>query len=388
MNQQLIQKHTHSGSRLYALDMARFIAMIMMIQGHTMYTMVDHQFIDVQSFPWSWWNFLRGLTAPIFLFVSGAVHVFAMKRSQNGSISKETLKKRLQWIAIIFICGYLLVFPASRLIDLPYLDISIWRQFLQFNILQLTPFTLLFVLALSYITHSVKALGIISGISALIIFISTPYIQNIDVFAFLPETFGAMISYKHGSLFPIFPFSGFMLGGVAFGAWLHSLHQEKRSVFFNKHVFLLSILVIGIALIAMYWTNLWMPRPVHNDAMMTNPAFMFVRIGIILFLFGICQRFVNLFDSYKYHFVFFSSKSLHIYVIHLILLYGTPWFPSIGRTFQYSQSLIAGAGLAVLIILLTLGLVIAEDEIKRRSPKSYKYIRNSLGLLLLYALLV
>ena len=388
MNQQLIQKHTHSGSRLYALDMARFIAMIMMIQGHTMYTMVDHQFIDVQSFPWSWWNFLRGLTAPIFLFVSGAVHVFAMKRSQSGSISKETLKKRLQWIAIIFICGYLLVFPASRLIDLPYLDTSIWRQFLQFNILQLTPFTLLFVLALSYITHSVKALGIISGISALIIFISTPYIQNIDVFAFLPETFGAMISYKHGSLFPIFPFSGFMLGGVAFGAWLHSLHQEKRSVFFNKHVFLLSILVIGIALIAMYWTNLWMPRPVHNDAMMTNPAFMFVRIGIILFLFGICQRFVNLFDSYKYHFVFFSSKSLHIYVIHLILLYGTPWFPSIGRTFQYSQSLIAGAGLAVLIILLTLGLVIAEDEIKRRSPKSYKYIRNSLGLLLLYALLV
>jgi uncharacterized membrane protein len=388
MNQQLIQKQTHSGSRLYALDMARFIAMIMMIQGHTMYTMVDHQFIDVQSFPWSWWNFLRGLTAPIFLFVSGAVHVFAMKRSQSGSISKETLKKRLQWIAIIFICGYLLVFPASRLIDLPYLDTSIWRQFLQFNILQLTPFTLLFVLALSYITHSVKALGIISGISALIIFISTPYIQNIDVFAFLPETFGAMISYKHGSLFPIFPFSGFMLGGVAFGAWLQSLHQEKRSAFFNKHIFLLSIIVISIALIAMYWTNLWMPRPVHNDAMMTNPAFMFVRIGIILFLFGICQRFVNLFDSYKHHFVFFSSKSLHIYVIHLILLYGTPWFPSIGRTFQYSQSLIAGAGLAVLIILLTLGLVIAEDEIKRRSPKSYKYIRNSLGLLLLYALLV
>jgi uncharacterized membrane protein len=388
MNQQLIQKQTHSGSRLYALDMARFIAMIMMIQGHTMYTMVDHQFIDVQSFPWSWWNFLRGLTAPIFLFVSGAVHVFAMKRSQSGSISKETLKKRLQWIAIIFICGYLLVFPASRLIDLPYLDTSIWRQFLQFNILQLTPFTLLFVLALSFITHSVKALGIISGISALIIFISTPYIQNIDVFAFLPETFGAMISYKHGSLFPVFPFSGFMLGGVAFGAWLQSLHQEKRSAFFNKHIFLLSIIVIGIALSAMYWTNLWMPRPVHNDAMMTNPAFMFVRIGIILFLFGICQRFVNLFDSYKHHFVFFSSKSLYIYVIHLILLYGTPWFPSIGRTFQYSQSLIAGAGLAVLIILLTLGLVIAEDEIKRRSPKSYKYIRNSLGLLLLYALLV
>ena len=79
-------------------------------------------------------------------------------------------------------------------------------------------------------------MGIISGISALIIFISTPYIQNIDVFAFLPETFGAMISYKHGSLFPIFPFSGFMLSGVAFGAWLQSLHQEKRSVFFDKYV--------------------------------------------------------------------------------------------------------------------------------------------------------
>jgi hypothetical protein len=50
--------------------------------------------------------------------------------------------------------------------------------------------------------------------------------------------------------------------------------------------------------------------------------------------------------------------------------------------------LISGAGLALLIILLTLGIVKAEDEIKYKKPKAYRYIRNTLGLLLLYALLV
>lgn len=78
--------------------------------------------------------------------------------------------------------------------------------------------------------------------------------------------------------------------------------------------------MIGIALIAMYWTNLWMPIPVHNDAMMTNPAFMFVRIGIILFLFGICQRFVNLFDSYKHHFVFLAAN-LFIFMLSILFYY-------------------------------------------------------------------
>ena len=79
---------THKGSRLFALDLARLMAMLMMMQGHTLDALVNPQLMDLGTFPWNIWQFMRGLTAPIFLIVSGTVHVFAMKRDEQGAQEK------------------------------------------------------------------------------------------------------------------------------------------------------------------------------------------------------------------------------------------------------------------------------------------------------------
>ena len=84
---------THKGSRLFALDLARLMAMLMMMQGHTLDALVNPQLMDLGTFPWNIWQFMRGLTAPIFLIVSGTVHVFAMKRDEQGAMSEETRKR-------------------------------------------------------------------------------------------------------------------------------------------------------------------------------------------------------------------------------------------------------------------------------------------------------
>lgn len=87
---------THKGSRLFALDLARLMAMLMMMQGHTLDALVNPQLMDLGTFPWNIWQFMRGLTAPIFLIVSGTVHVFAMKRDEQGAMSEETRKRRMR----------------------------------------------------------------------------------------------------------------------------------------------------------------------------------------------------------------------------------------------------------------------------------------------------
>ena len=81
--------------RLPALDLARCVAMLLMIQGHVLFELTAPSYINIHQFPWDIWEFFRGLTAPIFLTVSGAVQVFANKRDENGNLSKNTIHKRI-----------------------------------------------------------------------------------------------------------------------------------------------------------------------------------------------------------------------------------------------------------------------------------------------------
>ena len=94
-----------SSQRITALDMARFLAMIMMVQGHTIDALASRDFLDIHFFPWNVWDFLRGFTAQIFLIVSGMVQVFANKRLENGKLKPETIKKRITIATILIIIG-------------------------------------------------------------------------------------------------------------------------------------------------------------------------------------------------------------------------------------------------------------------------------------------
>ncbi|MBI3259780.1 MAG: DUF1624 domain-containing protein, partial [Ignavibacteriae bacterium] len=153
---------TSKSSRLFILDLARCIAMIMMVQGHTIDALTHPQILNTAEFPWNIWNFVRGLTAPIFLMVSGAVHVFSMKSEPSGRMNSDTMIRRVRWALLLISVGYLLVFPANRIFDLPFLNYDAWRLFFQANILQLTGFSLLLVVWACRSFYSVRSLGIAS----------------------------------------------------------------------------------------------------------------------------------------------------------------------------------------------------------------------------------
>ncbi|MBK9491899.1 MAG: hypothetical protein IPO07_26190 [Haliscomenobacter sp.] len=53
---------------------------MMMLQGHFVDTMLDDKYRDSSSLIYWTWHFMRGMTAPIFFFVSGAIFVFLMLR--------------------------------------------------------------------------------------------------------------------------------------------------------------------------------------------------------------------------------------------------------------------------------------------------------------------
>ncbi len=139
-----------------------------------------------------------------------------------------------------------------------------------------------------------------------------------------------------------------MFLGVAFGSYLHGLSEEQRNTFMKKTIFLVGISAIAIG-IGIYQSTFHFARILEY----LNPGSMIMRTGIIILFIGLCSYLSALLKRFEKRLVFFSSKSLHIYILHLVLLYGTPWFPSVGRIFMHEASLEIGAISAMLIVTLT-----------------------------------
>lgn len=340
-------------SRLHALDLARFLAMVFMMQGHILDALVSRTIIDTDLFPWNVWHLLRGFTAPIFLMVSGAVHAFATKRDENGKVRADVVNRRIMWGLTIIGIGYLLVFPAGRVWDLPFVSTSGWNAFFSVNILQLTGVTILLFIVTMANTTSVKSMGIRAlAITAMIVAV-TPVMQVTQVASVLPGWFGAYLTSASGSIFPIFPFSAYLFLGLAVGCWLRQIPVERRDALLKKY----GLRVGGVvALFAVTLQSVFLIAGVSNDMMEHQMSIVLFlrRAGVVLMFFSLCVTILERTYQLRHWYSLFGTKSLYIYVIHLILLFGTPWIEGIGRTHYRSLNLSDGLAIAAGIMFLTL----------------------------------
>jgi len=371
---------------LYALDFARFIAMIMMMQGHTLDALVSSSVLDPSLFPWNIWTYIRGLTAPVFLMVSGAVHVFVLKRQGDGSLTNKTIQRRLTWGLTILGLGYLMMFPASRIVDLPFVSSKAWHYVLQVNILQLTGVSLLLLLLTAFFTKSNARLGLTSFMIALSIFLASPAIHALSLQGYMPLLLSNYVSFANGSLFPIFPYSGFLFMGVAIGAFLEQYRASERNHIIKKYGVRYGLFFWIAAAVNEGFFQIVLGEQIPGQM---SPTMMFSRIGFVLMFFSLCAVAIEKLSQWKEHFVFFSGKSLGIYMIHLFLIYGTPWSFGLASFYAKQTSLEFGITLAIAVIFSTLGLIALGTHIKERATgRSEKVLKYGIRTAITYLLLV
>ncbi|MEY3385574.1 MAG: hypothetical protein RIR53_385 [Bacteroidota bacterium] len=371
-------------SRLYALDLARFIAMLLMIQGHVLDALVLPTVIDVTQPPWNVWGWIRGLTAPVFLTVSGAVHVFAAKRAADGMITETTLERRMRWAVTILVIGYLLVFPGKRIIDLPYVAIEGWRTFFAVNILQLVGVAMIAFVSVMQTTRSVADMGRRAMITSALILLCSPLVHLEAVHAHMPMWLRPYLTSQYGSLFPFFPFATYLFLGVVIGARLHAIAAEDRDaelLRLGTRIGLpLALLGYGLlyGLVAMGVPQ----RSIDNaDSILLVAA----RFGVVLVIFAGAVKLLKITWRLRSAYILFGSKSLYIYVIHVILLFGSPWWDGIGRTKAKSLELSEGLLALVIIVSLTLLMAWMIDRYQRAAiPDSRRQvIRRALLMVLI-----
>lgn len=371
--------------RFYILDFVRLMAMMMMIQGHTLDAMVSPTHLNVADFPWNIWHFLRGLTAPTFLMISGAVQVFATKRDENGRIPTKVLWKRLQWGFMLIGLAYLLVFPANRLLDLPFVSEQGWRAFFQTNILHVSGVTLIASIVLMNFTRSNRAFAKVSLVLGISILAFAPLADAINWFAFCPEWLGAYFTFKHGSLFALFPFSAYMFIGIGVGYALSEMPARERERRFPPFAFTSGAIALTLGIIGTYSPITFFPS---HDYYLASPCFALIRMGCVLLLMGALTYVYAQTRRFEEYYSRLGKKSLYIYTSHLILLFGTPWFGGIARAHYRSMTLVEGAVIAIGVVGFTLLTAYILDYFQRNSDSLREGLRISFAAVLLYALLV
>jgi uncharacterized membrane protein len=164
--------------RLLFLDMMRFIALFMMIQGHTIYAVLDKEIRDGDSTAIRIWTMLRGYTAPFFMVIAGAVFTFLLLQQDRRLLSGNIrIKKGLIRVATLLFWGYLLRFQFEILYQ--PISQSLLENMIAVDVLHIIGFGLLVVIGVFVLTR--KYLGILS-LTFLTLFLavaySSPYISQ------------------------------------------------------------------------------------------------------------------------------------------------------------------------------------------------------------------
>ena len=328
-----------AGPRVLVLDCLRLAAMLLMIQGHTLDALMDPALVDLGGFPWRYWAELRGLTAPLFMLVSGAATVLGIRYEADGRPSRAMLRRRVWTAVTVTGIGYLMVFPADRLVDLPWVSAGQWRASLQVHILQLNGAALLLLTALLARVRTVRRYAAWSLGLGVLILLAAPAVAGAPWFRWLPEGLAAFLSFEHGSTFPLFPTSAYLFLGVGLGALAKAAPERLPLACLGGGA--------GSLLVALAAGRLAAGPAGYRHT--------FGQLGCTLLLAGLLGWAVARRPGFAARWAPLGRHSLLVYVGHLVLIFGTPW--TVGLATGRFHGL--GAGAAALWVPLVGGATFA-----------------------------
>ncbi|MEO9257881.1 MAG: heparan-alpha-glucosaminide N-acetyltransferase domain-containing protein [Crocinitomicaceae bacterium] len=366
--------------RIVFLDLMRFLALFMMIQGHTIYAFLNKDILDGESVGIGVWRFFRGYTAPFFMVIAGAVFTFLLIQDKPKKGLNPRIKKGLIRVVTLFFWGYVLRFPIqffTRRLSQAQIDIA-----LGFDVLQLIGFGLLIIILIFSIIGIQRAYLMTTYlILFLVVAFASPFIETINFHTSLPKFFSMWLNdyptaAGKASLFPIFPWVSYLLFGGFFGAWL-SFQSKKHN--FQKNIdiklLIISVLLYAMARIGDWWETAHYGVSHYWGTLGANELpiwgqsenLLFDRIAFVIFIgsiFAFVARFVDKLPKLMGQ---MSRNTLWLYVGHLVILY---WIRPIFSHRRYDMT---GTLICVVIMfgLMILQTKIIENKHKAGTWKNY-----------------
>ena len=283
--------------------MLRALAIAEMIHGHSLDGLLDAGLRNSAFFVS--WTHVRGYTAPLFLFAAGfAFAVATLPYMKEYSVLSRALLRRLQRLFYVIFIGYFLHLPFLSLRKtILSVGTQSWHDLLRVDILRCIGVTVLFLQAWQFMRPRREVTWVVIGLLTLSLPILTPWVSNSELVLGLP----AVIRYYFmNSNFPLFYYSSFLFLGFLVGY----LFYEK------KERWLPYALVIALALIVI--------AQILSHAGITPALRNFMSKGGLILLFTVLlERGEVLWKRMPSAVNFFGRQSLVVYVVHLMIIYGS-----------------------------------------------------------------
>ncbi len=318
--------------RIKFIDMARSVAILLMLEGHFVDDSLMESFRDPDNIIYFSWHFVRGFTAPVFLTVTGLIFVYLMlKNSHESFFTNIRIRKGFKRVIELIFWGAVVQFYAFHVLEcIAFAVLSILIIFGLYKLIRVIPLWILFLIA------------------AMSVFSLYPFIKNhYGSGTFIEKSLlsGIKSIYNSGREntihFPIFPFMGYTFFGAMIGALLHSFPNKVKTMAFPT-IFLSigalmfyagKIILGGLDSFIDLFSASWNYEFVKID-------FLLERAGIVFMILSFLMYVDNLWGSKLKSsslFLKIGQNTLTIYILHMVLLYGS--ITSLGLNKLFHKSL-------------------------------------------------
>ena len=309
-------------NRLAFIDILRGWAVLVMIEVH-----VFNAYLLSSIRSTSWFevlNFINGLVAPSFIFISGFIFTFtSQKKLESFRTFGSPFWKQLGRIGFIWMIGYFLHLPAATfqqmMTETTERD---WLIFYQSDVLHCIAFGLLYLFIFRILIHSDRTYRTFLMISGFVVLITTKFIWDINFLRWLHPAFAAYFNNQNISLFPLFPWMAFILFGGFFATGYIRARENQVE---KKYIQSFGIIAIGIILLSIFGRQLSLEQGVGSSDIRASILFFFERLGIVMFLLCACWYYADYRKTEKSFILDASKESLLVYSLHLYVIYGFVW---------------------------------------------------------------
>lgn len=328
-----------SHKRIHFIDAARAVAILLMLEGHFIHLTLRPEYRDLAHPVYATWHFIRGFTAPLFFSVTGVIFVFLLSRNQNPPRFRgnQRVKRGFKRAMELLFWGYLL--QTNVLYFNQYLNATFSNWNYAFHVLQCIGVGLLMLLLLFGIFALFKKgpLFIYYLLAGVAVFAIYPSFKTLPPDQYFPPHAPELIqNLFHGpySVFPLIPWTGFVLLGGAVGALIWDYREYIRDSRFS-----LSMILSGIGVWFLSHGVLSGVDFVFsgNNEWFVKSAGLIGRFGQVLIVLGLLMRTEKYFKRSDGLFLKVGQKTLPIYVIHVMILYSG--FIGVGLNKVWERSL-------------------------------------------------
>jgi len=317
----------------------------MMLQGHFIHNLLANVYKDHSYVIYSIWNYFRGFTAPTFFTISGLVFSFLLLRAYAKGNDKPRIKKGVFRGLLLLILGYSL-----RLDVFDWIQGHFNNRFFAIDVLQCIGLSLIILAGLHIIFKRYHYLFLLVLFTlGCTCFITEPLFKNLEL-PHIPLFLSNYITTKNGSVFTILPWIGYSFFGACLSTIFYRyLHQKHFKLLLTTSFFVIGCFLIFQSSALLLKLHSLTGLEVFKQSAHYN--YLFTRLGDTFVLFGVFYGLERFFKSSIISRI--GEKTLSIYVIHFIILYGSFTGLGLNRFLRNSLSptqAIIGALLFIIIV--------------------------------------